>query len=359
MASTTTLPACLSSQSRGPLRFIYFDIFDTLLRPISPPGLQYARMATRSFGLATDYMRASALFKDAFKEMQAAYPNYGKGTSEIPHPDVWWGKVIDRVILGAGQALTSATPKSSGIRRREAVSRALGEHVKYDDYYWHVRSPLVARCIQLFRNNEGYEAVEGSKRLLLWIKEKNKKRVERGLPAVTVGFASNSDPGIKSACMAMGLNCSAFCLSYDVGTSKPDAGFFTEAIKRARVKSPGQILFVGNSVEEDAIPAARAGMRSILLSQKPTIPEALKPPQEAILAKRSKAARDALFDQYERDKAARREAVRDGEERWTQRLTSIEALGRSTPFDLCHDFAHVKERLNQIWAEEERGSVQA
>jgi FMN phosphatase YigB (HAD superfamily) len=58
---------------------------------------------------------------------------------------------------------------------------------------------------------------------------------------------------------------SGFCLSGEIGVSKPDAEFYAYVIEAANAK-PERILHVGNTIDEDIIPALAAGMHAVYVT---------------------------------------------------------------------------------------------
>ncbi|MFJ9771258.1 HAD family hydrolase [Kitasatospora sp. NPDC101157] len=56
--------------------------------------------------------------------------------------------------------------------------------------------------------------------------------------------------------------------SDDWGASKPDPAFF-ERVAEATPAAPGEILYVGDRLDNDVLPAARAGMRTALIRRGP------------------------------------------------------------------------------------------
>jgi FMN phosphatase YigB (HAD superfamily) len=52
------------------------------------------------------------------------------------------------------------------------------------------------------------------------------------------------------------------------GVTKPDLGFFRKMIEVSPV-GPGETLYVGDRLDNDIIPAARAGLRTALINRGP------------------------------------------------------------------------------------------
>ncbi|MEV2279067.1 HAD family hydrolase [Nocardiopsis sp. NPDC049922] len=89
---------------------------------------------------------------------------------------------------------------------------------------------------------------------------------EAGLSLVIAG---NQPPEAGPALAAMDLGVDGIGISDDWGVSKPDAAFFDRVLTLAGTARPGitagEILYVGDRVDNDVLPARAAGMRAALL----------------------------------------------------------------------------------------------
>jgi HAD superfamily hydrolase (TIGR01549 family) len=88
---------------------------------------------------------------------------------------------------------------------------------------------------------------------------------ERGL---TVVLAGNQPPQAKAALEAMRLPVNAIFTSAEWGVEKPDLAFYRKVAEVAGAV-PGEILYVGDRLDNDVLPAARAGMRTALIRRGP------------------------------------------------------------------------------------------
>lgn len=68
---------------------------------------------------------------------------------------------------------------------------------------------------------------------------------------------------------ALGLASDACSTSEDLGASKPDPAFFTRVLSLAEVEDPGRVLYVGDRVDNDVLPAADMGLRTCWLQRGP------------------------------------------------------------------------------------------
>ncbi|MFD3687495.1 HAD family hydrolase [Nocardiopsis sp. NPDC058631] len=82
-------------------------------------------------------------------------------------------------------------------------------------------------------------------------------------------IAGNQPTAAGPALTAMGLDVDGIGISDDWGVQKPRPEFFDRVVELAdRTRpgiTPGEILYVGDRVDNDVVPAVRAGMRAILL----------------------------------------------------------------------------------------------
>ena len=85
---------------------------------------------------------------------------------------------------------------------------------------------------------------------------------------VPVWFAGNQPPQAREALMAMNLPIRSIINSSDVGIEKPAAGFFA-AVALAVAFDPGRILYVGDRLDNDVMPAAAAGLKTVLMRRGP------------------------------------------------------------------------------------------
>ncbi|GII83622.1 hypothetical protein Ssi03_16120 [Sphaerisporangium siamense] len=80
--------------------------------------------------------------------------------------------------------------------------------------------------------------------------------------------AGNQPPQAYDALVAMELPVDGVHTSAGWGVSKPDPAFFAKVAAVAG-RDPGDILYVGDRLDNDVLPAAAAGMRTALLRRGP------------------------------------------------------------------------------------------
>ncbi|MCW2877946.1 MAG: phosphoglycolate phosphatase [Sphaerisporangium sp.] len=81
-------------------------------------------------------------------------------------------------------------------------------------------------------------------------------------------IAGNQPPQAYDALVAMNLPVDAVHTSAGWGVSKPQAEFFAKVAAVAG-REPGEILYVGDRLDNDVLPAREAGMRTALLRRGP------------------------------------------------------------------------------------------
>lgn len=81
-------------------------------------------------------------------------------------------------------------------------------------------------------------------------------------------IAGNQPAEARPALEAMDLAVEAIHVSEEWGVAKPDPEFFA-LVRQAAGCAPGEIVYVGDRVDNDVLPAKAAGMRSVLLRRGP------------------------------------------------------------------------------------------
>lgn len=83
-----------------------------------------------------------------------------------------------------------------------------------------------------------------------------------------VGIAGNQPAGVEARLAAAGFEADFIASSALWGVSKPSPGFFSR-ITQASGARPDQILYVGDRLDNDVLPARSAGMRTAFLRRGP------------------------------------------------------------------------------------------
>jgi FMN phosphatase YigB (HAD superfamily) len=88
---------------------------------------------------------------------------------------------------------------------------------------------------------------------------------EAGYP---VGIVANQPDGVAEQLAAMDLELDIIATSATYGVAKPDPRFF-ERIAADCGRPPGEIVYVGDRLDNDVLPAQSIGMRAVFLRRGP------------------------------------------------------------------------------------------
>lgn len=83
-----------------------------------------------------------------------------------------------------------------------------------------------------------------------------------------IGIAGNQTLRAGSILRSLGLPADMIVTSDDLGVEKPDPGFFAEVAKLAPCAA-GEILYVGDRLDNDVRPAAETGFATALIRRGP------------------------------------------------------------------------------------------
>jgi FMN phosphatase YigB (HAD superfamily) len=91
-----------------------------------------------------------------------------------------------------------------------------------------------------------------------------------------VGIAGNQPPTAKAALESFGLEARLITTSAELGVDKPSPDFFRKTLAKTRDKTlatpdfdPAEVLYVGDRLDNDVIPARSFGMKTALLERGP------------------------------------------------------------------------------------------
>ncbi|MBN3512078.1 HAD family hydrolase [Mycolicibacterium septicum] len=85
---------------------------------------------------------------------------------------------------------------------------------------------------------------------------------------LAVGVAGNQPAGIEQVLSATGLEADFVASSAAWGVAKPDPAFFVRLISETSVPAES-ILYVGDRLDNDVLPARAAGMRTVFVRRGP------------------------------------------------------------------------------------------
>ncbi|WP_341257543.1 HAD family hydrolase [Gordonia malaquae] len=83
-----------------------------------------------------------------------------------------------------------------------------------------------------------------------------------------VGIAGNQPSGATACLRTLGFDADFVASSTEWGVAKPSAGFFSRIVEFSCVE-PEEVLYVGDRLDNDIVPAAELGMRTALLRRGP------------------------------------------------------------------------------------------
>lgn len=87
-----------------------------------------------------------------------------------------------------------------------------------------------------------------------------------GLRVVLAG----NQPAIRQPQLAsLNLRCETIITSEELGAEKPDRAFFEVLLERLSISDPSQVLYVGDRVDNDILPASQFGMLTCWLRRGP------------------------------------------------------------------------------------------
>ncbi|HSL26371.1 MAG TPA: HAD family hydrolase [Acidimicrobiia bacterium] len=89
--------------------------------------------------------------------------------------------------------------------------------------------------------------------------------LDRGLKVVVAG---NQPVQARLALERMDLGVAAILVSAEIGAEKPSPAFFRRVVEACGV-APNEILYVGDRLDNDVLPARAAGLRTVLLKRGP------------------------------------------------------------------------------------------
>lgn len=85
---------------------------------------------------------------------------------------------------------------------------------------------------------------------------------------LSVGIAGNQPAGAEAQLHYAGFEADFIASSAAWGVAKPSAKFFSRIVSTARLDA-GQILYIGDRLDSDVLPARQAGMRTALVGRGP------------------------------------------------------------------------------------------
>lgn len=209
-----------------PLKGIFFDAADTLFRVRGGVGFVYAESARR-YGIAAQPDLLDQTFARVFASSPPlAFPHCS--LAEIQNLEKkWWHDLVRQVFS------------------------EVGPFARFEEFF--------EELFEVFRGEQGWELFPETEGVLSTLRKWG----------LTIGIISNFDSRLfdllENLKIAPYID-SATISSYE-GVAKPDRGLFRRALAK-HTFSPGDVLYVGDSLREDVEGARSCGIRSVLVDRR-------------------------------------------------------------------------------------------
>lgn len=205
------------------LRLLTWDVKDTLLRMRLPVGQQY-ELEARSRGLQVDPSVLETSFRQAYRNHQPLFPNYGLSQGMTSHQ--WWLDVV------------SQTFRLSGVHSETILQ------------------PLAEKLYQDFISDKYWEVIPGAREALQGCGELGLKM------AVISNFDRRLEDILRNC--QLERHFSFVLTSEAAGCAKPNLGIFQKALAMANM-APQHSAHIGDDYANDYKAPRQAGMFSFLL----------------------------------------------------------------------------------------------
>jgi HAD superfamily hydrolase (TIGR01662 family) len=84
-----------------------------------------------------------------------------------------------------------------------------------------------------------------------------------------VAVVANQPARRDAELRALGVAPAVMAMSEALGVSKPDPGFFAQALRLMGDPDPAHVAYVGDRIDNDVLPSAAAGMRAVWIRRGP------------------------------------------------------------------------------------------
>ena len=97
-----------------------------------------------------------------------------------------------------------------------------------------------------------------------------------------VAVVANQPASRSAELWSIGIDVEVMAMSESLGVAKPQPAFFERCLEMMGSPAPGSVAYVGDRVDNDVVPAIRAGMRAVWLRRGPwgviqELPEDVRP----------------------------------------------------------------------------------
>nr|XP_015814344.2 haloacid dehalogenase-like hydrolase domain-containing protein 3 [Nothobranchius furzeri]XP_015814345.2 haloacid dehalogenase-like hydrolase domain-containing protein 3 [Nothobranchius furzeri]XP_015814346.2 haloacid dehalogenase-like hydrolase domain-containing protein 3 [Nothobranchius furzeri]XP_015814348.2 haloacid dehalogenase-like hydrolase domain-containing protein 3 [Nothobranchius furzeri]XP_054586811.1 haloacid dehalogenase-like hydrolase domain-containing protein 3 [Nothobranchius len=225
---------------RAPLRWVLWDIKDTLMTVRGSVGEQYAKEAER-LGLSLSPAEVNAAFSQVYRRYNSAYPNYG--VSRGLNGQNWWVTVVKETL--------------SLCRVQDPV----------------LLNTVANNVYRNFNSAENWEVYSDSKQAL-------QSCSSFGLE---LGVVSNFDIRLEEVLRSCGLlsHFSFLVSSEEAGVAKPNPAIFAQALQKCGTAAEG-VAHVGDQYVNDYLAARSVGIHGFLLDRHNKHKDSDVPPDQRI-----------------------------------------------------------------------------
>ncbi|XP_052414698.1 haloacid dehalogenase-like hydrolase domain-containing protein 3 [Carassius gibelio] len=225
---------------REPVRWVLWDVKDTLLKVRRSVGEQYCLEAERA-GLKVPAAQLETAFRQTYRQQLRLFPNYGR--AEGMNSQVWW----------------------TGLVRDTFAQCAVDDPALLDS--------LAHNLYHNFCGPENWEVFPDSNSTLKFC-------TALGLEQ---GIVSNFDKRLEGILRGCGLlNHFSFLLtSEEAGVAKPDPAIFIQALGRCGVPA-SSVVHVGDHFVKDYLTSRSLGIRGYLLDRQDCHGHLDVPPQHRL-----------------------------------------------------------------------------
>ncbi|XP_015256486.1 PREDICTED: haloacid dehalogenase-like hydrolase domain-containing protein 3 [Cyprinodon variegatus] len=222
----------------SPLRWVLWDVKDTLLKVRGSVGLLYSKEA-EEWGLSLQPAEVNAAFRETYRRYSSRYMNYG--ISQGLNAQTWWTGVVRDTLSQCGV-------------KDPALANTMATKLYHD-----------------FCNAENWEVFPDSQTVLARCSSLGLK----------LGVVSNFDNRLEEILRSCGLlsHFSFVVTSEGAGVAKPNPAIFHQALQKCGT-SADRVAHIGDHYEYDYLASRSVGIHGFLLDRDNTHKDKGDVPQE-------------------------------------------------------------------------------
>jgi HAD superfamily hydrolase (TIGR01549 family) len=168
--------------------------------------------------------------------------------------------LIDETRVWSAWADELGIPRLTFMAALGAVIERGGEHQDVFSVFgigdWRAHLPRVEVAYGGFRQDDLYP---DARRAIPGLEERGYQ----------VAVAANQPAARADQLRALGIAPDVLAMSDAIGVAKPAPGFFARSLELMGGPAPAEVAYVGDRIDNDVLPAAGAGMRSVWLRRGP------------------------------------------------------------------------------------------